>query len=175
MNEFSVVFEVTKEGFTEWRFALPGLLFLAIGIGLWKVPVFSRLFEMKKDFALKFGKFFAGFAAFWVIGAFSLTYYIHVGLVDDYNSNNFELIEGIVESYEKDTGMGNIEKGYKLGSIKLWHGNMPMGPEFTQPALKDIKLEEGMLMRVAVSGSLFMKVEIANQKSVIDAKSAQHN
>ena len=71
--KYRLVFDVVQEGYRNWSFVAPGLLFITIGIGMlihrWKFPAKDTTFK-----ARIFPYAFAGFALFWTATSFWSTF-----------------------------------------------------------------------------------------------------
>lgn len=164
METYIKLFDILDHGYTEWRFAIPGLGFMVLGLLLWKVPYVHYIFGSNRSTGMSLGRFFFFFSILWVLGATSLTYMTHLEALEQYTNGDYETISGIVESHEELLGDSKVIR-YKIGENTLWGSGLPFGKEFIQPQLKDIDLVPGTHMKVIMARGIVLRVEKLNPAS----------
>ena len=136
MDDYQVVFDILDHGYTEWKFALPGLIFTCVGLIL-------RFFPRWRAF----GRFFVWFSILWIVGALGLTYETYLDAVAEYKAGKYELVQGKVESTLFQIGDKTVSR-YKVGDRLLWGSELPMEQDFVQPLLGTVNLKEGMDLKI---------------------------
>jgi len=152
MEVYTSIYDITEHGFSGWRFAVPGILFLVVGLALWIMPIIHA-----KKLKLV-GKTCFFFSVLWCIAAFGLSYRIHIDAIEAYRQHNYQVYSGVIKSSEGKLGEATVEI-FKIGNKRLWDDNLPVGQRIIQPELPSLKNEVGSNLRIYMAKGLVLKIE----------------
>ncbi|TVV44096.1 hypothetical protein [Thalassolituus sp. C2-1] len=152
MEIYTSIYDITEHGFSGWRFAVPGVLFLVVGLALWKMPIIHA-----QNLKL-IGKTCFFFSFSWCVAAFGLSYRIHIDAIEAYRLHSYQVYSGVIESHKGRLGEATVEV-FKIGNKRLWDDNLPVGQRTIQPELPSLKNEVGSNLRIYMAKGLVLKIE----------------
>jgi hypothetical protein len=168
MIPYTTVFEITQEPFN-WWFPAFGLIFIVLGTALifaarrW--PSFTR--------AKSLGYFFVIFASLWTVVAFLGTYIIYRSAINYYHSKNYEVIEGIVESFQPMPYAGHRDECFTVRATRFCYSDYRITPEFNQTASHGGPIREGLPVRITHHNGHILRLETRADKIPTSAERAE--
>ncbi len=110
--KYKLVFDVVQEGYRNWDFVAPGVIFIVIGVGMlvhrWKSPA--------KDTTCRariFPYLFAGFALFWTTTSFWGTFSDYYKLKKALQTGKFEVVEGTISDFRSHAVGGTCPRAFQ--------------------------------------------------------------
>jgi len=159
--KYRLVFDVIQEGYRNWTFIIPGLLFIAIGIGMlihrWKFPA-----KDTKFIARIFPYFWTGFAFFWTTTSFWATYSDYYTLKKALLNGKYEVVEGTVTDFVPMPSGGHAMEHFNVNGHHYEYSNFNVIAGFNQTQAHGGPLHGGMNVRIADVDGQIARLEIAD-------------
>lgn len=157
--KYRLVFDVVQEGYRNWDFVAPGLIFVVIGVGMlihrWKSPA--------KDTTLRariFPYFFAGFALFWTTTSFWSTFSDYYKLKQALQTGKFEVVEGTIIDFVPMPWAGHAQEHFKVKEHYYEYSNFNVIAGFNKTQAYGGPLRGGLQVRIADVGGQIARLEI---------------
>jgi hypothetical protein len=138
-DTFVEVFNVSQTGYRDWSFPAFGLIFVAIGIGLFFGPSIIRgmgipYLKFPSAFRTVFRFFFLGFAIFWVGTAFFATYSSYARHRHLADSNQCTQVEGPVDDFVPMPYTGHADESFSVSGVKFSYSDYGVTDAFNNTA-----------------------------------------
>ena len=138
-GNFTKVFDIVDLGFRDLSFSAPGLIFVAIGIGLVMFPAALRAvripyldFESGRNTYAAY--LFLGFAVLWTVGSFWLTYSQHLRHTGLISQNQCRIVEGPVEHFVPMPYEGHSVESFSVAGIVFRYSDFNITDGFNNTA-----------------------------------------
>ncbi|MGD0141953.1 MAG: hypothetical protein ABSC92_02220, partial [Rhizomicrobium sp.] len=136
---FVEVFNVSRVGYRDWSFPAFGLIFVAIGIGLFFGPSVIRsmgipYLKTPSKFRTVFRFFFLGFAIFWVCTAFFATYSGYARHKHLADTNECSTVEGPVEDFVPMPYTGHAMESFSVSGERFNYSDYVITDGFNNTA-----------------------------------------
>jgi hypothetical protein len=154
--EYETVFDVTQGGYSTWTFAAPGLLFVAIGIGL---VFFRRHLSTRTPRFFPFA--FLGFAVVWTLIAFVATAGGYSKLASALRDGRCEVTEGIVSDFHPMPYGGHEMEWFTVGDKRFEYSDFVVTAGFNNTASYGGPMRKGIMVRIHHRGNDIARLEIA--------------
>jgi hypothetical protein len=157
--KYKLVFDVVQEGYRNWGFLVPGLIFIVIGIGMlvhrWKFPAKDTKFS-----ARIFPYFFAGFAILWTATSFWGTFSEYFKLKQAVLNGKYEVIEGTITDFVPMPSGGHAKEHFKVNGHYYEYSNFNVIAGFNKTQAYGGPLRGGMPVRIAEVDGQIARLEI---------------
>jgi len=158
--DYEVVFEISKSGLGISMFALPGFLFIAIGIVMYKFPKwFAR--NWSERWARGFATFWLGFSVIWTVFSFGGTFISQSSARDTYESGNYKMVEGVVENFDPMPASGHKMESFTVKGVKFEYSDFVVTPGFNNAASQGGPIRGGFPVRISYTGNTILKLEVS--------------
>jgi hypothetical protein len=158
--DYEIIFEISKSGLGISAFALPGFLFIAIGIVMYKFPkVLARGWSEK--WAKRFASFWLVFSIFWTATALLSTGSKQASVREAYSSGNYKVIEGVVKNFDPMPASGHKMESFTVNGVKFEYSDSVVTPGFNNATSKGGPIHEGLPVKISHIGNTILKLEVA--------------
>jgi hypothetical protein len=159
--EYRVAFDVVQEGYCSWIFLVPGLLFIAIGIGMlihrWKFPAKNTTFCARISPYI-----FAGGALFWTVMVSWSTFSDYYKLKKALLTGNYEVVEGTINDFVPMPWGGHSMEHFKISDHYYEYSNFIVIAGFNKTQAYGGPLRGGLNVRIADVNGQIARLEIAD-------------
>ncbi|MBD1575662.1 hypothetical protein HC723_04240 [Vibrio sp. S11_S32] len=160
--DYEVVFMMARGGLGSLTFAIPGLVFIAIGFFLIKNR--DRLAKYRSRlFVTIFSWFFFVFAVLWTLLAGLGIGLIQYQLRSDYAEGNYEIVEGIVENFEPMPYEGHQSESFTVNGIKFKYSDFRVTSGFNNTKSHGGPIRENLPVRISYIGNTIIKLEVGTR------------
>ena len=157
--EYKVVFEIASGGLGNLTFALPGLLF--IGIGILLIRNRDKLSRNKPKWIVNvFSWFFFSFAVLWTLIAGLGIGLLQYNLRSDYADGNFNVVEGIVENFDPMPSGGHKMESFTVNGVKFEYSDFVVTPGFNNATSRGGPISESLPVRISYIRNTILKLEV---------------
>ncbi|HEY1630684.1 MAG TPA: hypothetical protein VGF56_05180 [Rhizomicrobium sp.] len=122
MADFVTVFNVTQSGYRDWEFPAFGLIFVAVGLALFFFPrvvkalrIPARYFDSRWSKGFRY--FYVGFALFWTVAVFAVTFTRHEHQTSLVESGRCPTVTGPVENFVPMPAGGHGEESFTVSGV----------------------------------------------------------
>jgi hypothetical protein len=159
-DNFTVVFDVTQQGYRDWTFPAFGLIFVAIGIG---VLVHDHYRGVRKSTALRrfFPYFYLGFALIWTTVTFATTFTDYIRLRNAVRSGRCEIVEGTIADFVPMPYQGHAMEHFVVNGHYFEYSDFVVTAGFNNTQSHGGPLGEGRRVRICNVGGEIARLEIA--------------
>jgi hypothetical protein len=162
--EYRVVFDVSAAGYKAWNFALVGLVFVLVGIGVvafrnklggwWAThPTASKVFAF----------FFLGFAVLWTSVSFVETYSDYRTLLNAERTNALQVVEGVVSNFNPMPPTGHTMERFCVAADCFTYSDFVITAGFNNTTSHGGPIRNGLAVRVSHVGNTIAKLEVADR------------
>ncbi len=120
MHSYTTVFDLANSGLRDWTFPAFGLIFVAVGLGIFFFPDMIKAtgipyadFQSKRMTFFRYS--FLGFALFWTASAFLSTYPSYRHDLNLVKNNACKTVAGPVENFVPMPYSGHAEESFTKG------------------------------------------------------------
>ena len=158
-SDFRVVYDVTRDGWSVFRFPSGGLVFVLVGIAL---PYLMRRGILQSPAWMRswFPKVWLGFAVLCTLAAF-----VGVGseFWSDYtalSTGHASYVEGPVENFVPMPVTGHAQERFDVKGVPFSYSDYVITPGFSNTTSHGGPIREGLHVRIGYSGNDILKLEI---------------
>ena len=157
--DYTIVFEITDEGFKSWSFSAFGLIFVFVGFILVryhdKIP-----FQGPKEFRKPFSWFFFIFALLWTSTSFLSTWHDYSSGRKALESGKIELTEGVVYDFVPMPYEGHASESFKVNGKKFSYSDYRITAGFNNTSSHGGPIREGLEVKIWHIGNKILKLGI---------------
>jgi hypothetical protein len=156
---FEVVFDAAEAGYRQWWFPAFGLIFVAIGLGM---LVYRRKYPSieRSRWSRIFPHLFTGFAVFWVLITFAITFSDYWELRQSLRSGQFEVIEGTVVDFVPMPAHGHAMESFTVNGHRYEFSDYVVTAGFNNTQSHGGPIREGLTVRIADVRGKIARLEI---------------
>jgi len=162
--EYRVVFDVSTAGYKAWNFALVGLVFSLVGVGVvafrhklggWWVthPTASKVFAF----------LFLGFAVLWTSVSFVVTYRDYRTLLTAERANALHVIEGVVSNFDPMPATGHSMERFCVAADCFTYSDFVISAGFNNTTSHGGPIRKGLAVLASHLGNTIAKLEVADR------------
>ena len=159
-DNFTVVFDVTQQGYRHWTSPAFGLIFVAIGIGL-LIHRYYRPARKSAAFPRVFPYLYLGFALMWTTVAFAATFGDYTRLRDAVRSGRCEMVEGAITSFVTMPYQGHAMEHFVVNGHYFEYSDFVVTAGFNNTQSHGGPLGEGRRVRICNVGGEIARLEVA--------------
>jgi len=160
--EYRVVFDVATAGYKAWNFALVGLVFSLVGLG---VVAFRRRLGGWWVIHPTAGKVFAfcflGFSVLWTTVSFVRTYSDYRTLLNAEQTNALHVVEGVVSNFNPMPASGHTMERFCVAAECFTYSDFVITAGFNHTTSHGGPIRNGLAVRVSHLGNTIAKLEVA--------------
>lgn len=153
--DYQIVFDVAQGGFTKWPFAVSGIPFVVLGIGL--VYFRHRLPSRTSKF---FPFAFLGFAIVWTLFAFLITAGGYSKLATALREGRCEVTEGVVSAFHPMPYGGHEMEWFEVNDKRFEYSDFVVTAGFNNTASHGGPIYEGLQVRIHHIGNDIARLEV---------------
>jgi hypothetical protein len=171
--KYDLIFDAAQDGLRNWLFPASGLLFVAIGIFLWKkrralANMFPATFPSRD--ASKFALLFLGFSVLWTTGAFAVVGHDYFALRGTLQNDNAQVVEGRVENFVPMPYAGHAKERFTVCGVPFSYSDYIITGGFNHTSSHGGPIRAGSWVRITHLGDSIARLEIAREDPGEDAK-----
>ncbi len=148
---YRVVYDVTETS-PEWWFLAPGVLFMAIGLLLWRfrerLPVWHGPFRTRPGLRKFFALFVLGFSTLWTAIASISVFGSHSIAVRAMQDGSVGVVEGPVENFHPMPYGGHDSERFTVKGVRFAYSDYVVSPGFNQTSSHGGPIREGLPVRI---------------------------
>ena len=161
--EYDIVFEISMSGLDKTEFSSPGLLFILIGLVMYRFPkLFAR--HWSEEWTKRFAAAWLGLAIFWTVTAFTITYLDQESARESYSSGNFKIVEGPIENFDPMPASGYKKESFSVNGVKFEYSDFVVTPGFNNTASKGGPIHEGLPVKISHIDNVILKLEVGKDE-----------
>jgi hypothetical protein len=160
-SDFVTVFNLADTGYRDWSFPAFGLIFVFIG------AILPKLFEagifpdyQKRMFGSWFPTLYLGFAIFWTITAFLITFGGYLKDRKALLSGQANYVEGVVQNFVPMPYQGHATESFTINGIPFHYSDYIVTSGFNNTASHGGPIRAGLYVRIWYSGNDILKLQI---------------
>jgi hypothetical protein len=163
---YDTVYDVGRDGYTDWWFLLCGIPALAAGLLVSLRPDLARRAGMLSSYMTEhrqilIARYISAFAVFWMLIAFSTTYGGYRLAAGELVSGQYSLEEGQVYHFSPMPKGGHGYESFCVGRTCFSYSDYDLAPGFRKTSQRGGPVKEGVQVRLAHVGNVILRVEIA--------------
>ena len=161
---FRTVFDAAREGDSIWWFPAFGLIFVAVGALLVFRPALMQRYlrsGLQGTFRTIFSWCFFLFALLWTTGSFVITGLQHHAATSLLSSGQYAILEGPVSNFVPMPYAGHAMESFTVGGRRFSYSDYVVTAGFHNTASHGGPIREGLYVRIAYSGNLILRLDIA--------------
>ncbi len=159
-GEFTVIFDLAKEGYREWWFPAFGLIFVAVGFA---IPALTRCGIFRKQPPLLekwFSKIFLAGALLWTGTVFLSTFGDYLQDRRAFRKGEFSYVEGKVENFLPMPCGGHAMESFTVQGVPFSYSDYVVTPGFNRTTSHGGPLHQGAMVRIWYRGNDILKLEV---------------
>lgn len=161
MSEYRVAFDLASAGYKTWWFPTLGLLFVAVGLGLFRYQGPARSARARRVVSV----FFIGFSCLWMVTSYVGTYLEYRRLRTAYETGHYQVIEGIVEQFRYHTPDQPKDESFSVNGVHFIYDESQVTAAFNQTSGHGGPIREGLAVRVWYVGNAIIRLEVADGRA----------
>jgi|SRR6266404_1212288 len=151
--DYVTVYDVSHSWYRHWWFPAAGLIFLAIGL---------LMYRFRDENRSSFGsELLIVFAAFWTLLAFGIVATDSFGLVSDLRNGRCEIVEGVVTEFVPWSDAVKKDETFVVSGHRFHYSDFTITPGFNNTQVHGGPIHDGLRVRIHCSGNDIAKLEIA--------------
>jgi hypothetical protein len=162
--QYRVVFDVSIAGYKAWNFALVGLVFVLVGMGV--VAFRHKLggwWTTHPTASKKFAFFFLGFAVLGTSVSFIRTYGDYRTLLNAERTNALQVVEGVVSNFNPMPATGHTLERFCVAAQCFTYSDFVVSAGFNHTTSHGGPIRNGLAVRVTHLGNTIAKLEVADR------------
>jgi hypothetical protein len=173
-DHFVKVFDVLDSGYRDWTFPAFGLIFVAIGTVIFFFPKILEALGIpylnsKSRWQTVFRYFFLGFALFWTVLAFFMTYPTHLRHEALARENGCRVVEGSVENFVPMPVDGHGYESFSVARVPFRYSDFVATDGFNNSSSHGGPIGKDAYVRICYdpAGNVILRLEIRNFNGVV--------
>lgn len=157
---YEVVFDVATAGYKSWTFPAFGLIFIAIGTGLF---LFRNKWpsQWKNRPNAKFTYLYLGFAVLWTSITFFSTFKEYLSLLAAEKNGSYKVVEGNITNFVPMPGTGHAMEKFCVNNACFSYSDYVVTDGFNNTTSHGGPIHEGLPVRVTYIGNKIIRLEVA--------------
>jgi hypothetical protein len=160
---YRVVFDIAEAGYKSWSFAAFGLIFVAVGLFLFKFRknLRSAWWKTHPRASAAFSSFFLGFAVLWTTIAFVTTYSDYRTAASASRTGRVGVVEGRVSNFKPMPASGHAMERFCVQGQCFEYSDFVITAGFNNTSSHGGPIKENLPVRVTYVGNTITKLEVA--------------
>jgi hypothetical protein len=157
---YDTVFDVARDGFTEWKFPAFGLIFVVVGVGM-LVNQHRHPDPRRGRWKRTFPVFYTTFAVLWTLVAFMGTYSDYARLRDALRAGNYVVAEGVVTNFKPAPREGHADEEFDVDGHHYAFSDYVVIAGYHRSRSHGGAIREGLRVRIADVAGKIARLEVA--------------
>ena len=161
--DYTVVFDVAREGYRNWRFPAFGLIFVSLGSKMVFAPELAvRLmpWASKRRPSKVAPAAFLAFAVLWTSVTFALTYTEYRIDAGRLQSGDYQVVEGQVTRFVPMPARGHAMESFVVGGRRFSYSDYVLTAGFNNTSSHGGPVGEGLRVRISYAGNTILRLEV---------------
>jgi len=159
-ENFTLIFDVTQEGYRQWTFPAIGLILMAAGLCV-LVYQYLRPPRRFKTYSRVYPIIFVSLALVWTLGAFAITFGDYAILRNAVRDGRCEIVEGTISNFVPMPYEGHAMEHFVVNGHYFEYSDFRVTAGFNRTQSNGGPLAEGRRVRICHVGGEIARLEVA--------------
>jgi hypothetical protein len=159
-QDYTVVFDVTQEGYRQWTFPAFGLILVAAGLVVLIYELLRSAHKFKKLNRI-YPCIFIGLALLWTLVSFAFTFGDYLILRNTVRKGRCEVVEGTVSNFVPMPREGHAMEHFTINGHYYEYSDFQVTAGFNHTQSHGGPIAEGRHVRICDAGGEIARLEVA--------------
>lgn len=156
---YTLVFDITREGYRDWWFPAFGLIFVALGVAAVVYVRRARSLSPRRGLAIGAWAMLT-FSILWTVGFEMVSYRQYAQLVQAVKGGALRYVEGQVENFVPMPANGHGVERFEVQGRRFEYSHNVLTAGFNKTSTQGGPIRPGLHVRVGYVGDTIVRLEI---------------